>query len=186
MNGVLDSISLLGMIVFAIVAIQTVKIRRAVVYLGAFSMISSFVYLRFGAPDVAIAEAAIGCTVATVLYLIALKKYKVYTIICLGEQAAASKNADQGDRGELMKRLEVMLTRHELEPQIIFRSVHIADIKKLENYDLMVERVPEGYYFYAHPESYHAHLIESFVEAEQARGLEVEMINLKEENVNEG
>jgi len=73
---VTEKIFLIILVVLALVALNTPKLRRAVVYLGIFSLVSSFVYLLYGAPDVAIAEAVIGSTIATVLYLVALKKYK--------------------------------------------------------------------------------------------------------------
>ncbi|NSW89206.1 MAG: DUF4040 domain-containing protein [Firmicutes bacterium] len=64
------------MTVFALLAVQTHQLRRAVIYLGVFSLINSFAYVFYGAPDVSLAEAIIGSTLVTVLYLIALKKYK--------------------------------------------------------------------------------------------------------------
>lgn len=75
-----ENIFLIALVVLAIVALNTKKLRRAVVYLGVFSLVSSFVYLLYGAPDVAIAEAIIGSTITTVLYLVALRKYQVFSI----------------------------------------------------------------------------------------------------------
>lgn len=63
-----------SLVVFAIIAIQTAVLRNAIIYLSVFSLLCSIVYLFLGAPDVAIAEAAIGCTLSTILYLVALKK----------------------------------------------------------------------------------------------------------------
>ena len=68
------------LIVFAILAIQTSVLRNAVIYLSVFSLLCSVVYLFKSAPDVAIAEAVIGCTLSTILYLVALKKYKIFTV----------------------------------------------------------------------------------------------------------
>ena len=63
------------MILFAAIAIQTEKPVRGAIYLGVFSLICSFVFLLYAAPDVAIAEAIIGSTLSTILYLVALYKY---------------------------------------------------------------------------------------------------------------
>lgn len=68
------------LIVFAILAIQANILRNAIIYLSVFSLLCSAVYLFLGAPDVAIAEAVIGCTLSTILYLVALKKYKILTV----------------------------------------------------------------------------------------------------------
>jgi uncharacterized MnhB-related membrane protein len=69
------NIFLFLLIAFAIIAIQTTKLIRGAIYLGIFSLISSFCFLLYGAPDVAIAEAIIGSTLSTILYLVALYKY---------------------------------------------------------------------------------------------------------------
>ena len=65
---------LILLIPLAIYAIQTRKLRNAVVILGAFSLVSSLVYLFYRAPDVALAEAVIGTTISTILYLVAMQK----------------------------------------------------------------------------------------------------------------
>ncbi|MDA3845260.1 MAG: DUF4040 domain-containing protein [Vallitaleaceae bacterium] len=71
---------LIMMVIFAIAAIQTEVLRRTIIYAGVFSLLSSFAYLLYKAPDVAIAEAVIGCTLATVIYLVAMTKYKVFRV----------------------------------------------------------------------------------------------------------
>ncbi len=185
-NDIPIAVALAGMAAFAFAAVQTVKLRRAVVYLAAFSMLSSFVYLSYAAPDVAIAEAAIGCTLATVLYLIALKKYRVYTIYCLGEQNGQAASRDQGAREDLMRRLEVFLAQHEFEPQIIHRSIHIEDVGELEHYDLIVERTEESHYFCCHPDSKHQDIIRQFLEEEDKRSNDVEMISMRGDEPDEG
>ena len=68
-----EKIFLIGLIVLAIAAVNTSHLRRSIIYLGIFSLISSLVYLFYGAPDVAIAEAVIGSSLTTVLFLVALK-----------------------------------------------------------------------------------------------------------------
>ena len=75
----MEQISLIMLIVLAIATVQTRKLRNAVIYLGVFSLGMSFVYILYNAPDVAIAEAVIGSTLATILYLVALKKYRIFT-----------------------------------------------------------------------------------------------------------
>src|SRR5690554_3129356 len=76
----LEKIFLGSIVIFALATVQSKKLRRAAVYLGIFSLMNSFAYVFYGAPDVAMAEAIIGTTLSTVLYLVAMKKYKVFTI----------------------------------------------------------------------------------------------------------
>lgn len=78
--AILQGILLLLLLVFAIAAIHTHSLRHAIIYLGIYSLVSSLVYLLYGAADVAIAEAVIGCTLSTILFLVALKKYQVFIL----------------------------------------------------------------------------------------------------------
>ena len=70
----IDQFFLLLLLLFAILALQQPRLRIAIIYLGVFSLLVSFAYLQHQAPDVAMAEAVIGSTLATVLYLVALRK----------------------------------------------------------------------------------------------------------------
>jgi uncharacterized MnhB-related membrane protein len=69
-------IFLMAMMVFALLSVKTAQLRTAIIYLGIFSLINAVVYIFYGAPDVSLAEAIIGSTLATILYLTAIKKYK--------------------------------------------------------------------------------------------------------------
>ncbi|MCL2058709.1 MAG: DUF4040 domain-containing protein [Oscillospiraceae bacterium] len=60
----------------AILAIRARKIFRMIVYLGVFSMISAICFLMLGAPDVAMAEAAVS-TFSTIFLIICFEKYFV-------------------------------------------------------------------------------------------------------------
>ncbi|MBM7581877.1 putative MnhB-related membrane protein [Caldicoprobacter guelmensis] len=68
-------IFLMAMMVFALLSVKARQLRTAIIYLGVFSLINAVVYIFYGAPDVSLAEAIIGSTLATILYLIAIKKY---------------------------------------------------------------------------------------------------------------
>lgn len=63
------------MIIFSMAAIMTEKPVRGAFYLGVFSILCAFAFVVYQAPDVAMAEAIIGCTLSTILYLVALYKY---------------------------------------------------------------------------------------------------------------
>ncbi|MCL2045114.1 MAG: DUF4040 domain-containing protein [Oscillospiraceae bacterium] len=61
-------------VISAILAINEKKILGMIVYLGVFSMISAVCFLLLGAPDVAMAEAAVS-TFSTVFLIICFEKY---------------------------------------------------------------------------------------------------------------
>ena len=122
MTGILEIMMVVGMIVLAFMTVQTIRQRRAVIYLGAFSLIASFAYLAYNAPDVAIAEAVIGCTLSTVLFLIAMKKYRVITIYYVQDEEDVT-SAIKKERRELTRSLENFLLERGYEPQCRFNGV---------------------------------------------------------------
>ena len=48
--------------------------KNALIFLSVFSMILSLAYLFANAPDVALTEAALGCGLSVIIYIIAIKK----------------------------------------------------------------------------------------------------------------
>lgn len=107
-----------AMVVLAFMTVQTIRQRRAVIYLGAFSLVASFAYLAYNAPDVAIAEAVIGCTLSTVLFLIAIKKHRIITIYyVIDEEDAASPI--RKERRDLTHSLENFLLERGYEPHVV-------------------------------------------------------------------
>ncbi len=72
------------MIVAAVLTVITEKLFTAVVYSSALSILTTLAYLLLGAPDVALAEAVIGSTLATAIFLVTLKKYRIFTVYFVG------------------------------------------------------------------------------------------------------
>jgi len=128
------------LIIFAIMAIQTAKLQNAIVYLGIFSFISSFCYLLLMAPDVAIAEAVIGCTLSTVLYLVAIKKYKICRIYFCDE---VSENHGK-KKYALIKEFNDYAKAYEVELDIIDSHKTASYIQKHAPYDVIVEETTDG------------------------------------------
>ncbi|MBU1026890.1 MAG: DUF4040 domain-containing protein [Candidatus Margulisbacteria bacterium] len=62
------------LIVTAFVAIQMKDLLNAVIVLAAFSLVLTFLFFRLHALDIAMAEAAIGAGVSTVLFVAAISK----------------------------------------------------------------------------------------------------------------
>ncbi len=143
------------MIAFALFAVHTSKLRRAVIYTAIFSLVSSLCYLLYSAPDVAIAEAIIGSTIATILYLVALQKYKVFTIYYTNEgNAEINDSYISAIRGNILDSIERFCVKKELEPQVIYTLESLEHIKKVHQYDLIVRRENEKVYVYGNRENY--------------------------------
>ncbi|MCD6472386.1 DUF4040 domain-containing protein [Candidatus Aerophobetes bacterium] len=69
---------LIVIIITAIFALQFKDLLNAVIALAAFSLLLSLIFYLLHAPDVAIAEAAVGAGVTTTLFVVVISKTKRY------------------------------------------------------------------------------------------------------------
>ncbi len=67
-------IILILLVIFSIFSLQFKDLLTAVICLAVFSLLSSLLFYYLHAPDVAIAEAAVGAGVATVLFVLVIGK----------------------------------------------------------------------------------------------------------------
>lgn len=142
-----DSVILLLAVVLAGAAIWTRILRHAVIFLGIFSLLCSFLYLYYGAPDVAIAEAVIGSGLVMLLYLTAIKRYRTFGI-CFTDETAG-RVEDRGviigsQRGRLLQEIEGFCISRELEPEIVFSPEDLESVKERGRYDLIIRQDMEG------------------------------------------
>lgn len=68
-------------LVLAFISIHGRSVRRSIIISGSISVLSSFMFLLLSAPDVALAEAAIGSTLSTIVFMVAIKHHRVIYII---------------------------------------------------------------------------------------------------------
>ena len=127
------------MILSAIVAIQTNTLRNAVIYLSAFSLITSFIYLIYKAPDVAIAEAIIGSTLSTILFLVALKKYKIFKVYFINTYDDDNKSSKAFCKNfiSILKQFSI---KEEIELDLVHTSKDINEIIEDKLYDLIIKQ----------------------------------------------
>ena len=122
---------MMGMLLLAaIFTVVAERLMRAAFLAGVFSALAAFVYLLLGAPDVALAEAVIGSTLSTVIYLVAIKRCRIFTICCVERADGLSK--------ALRKTLAILdraLKDHEIEPHLI----QVSEAPSPAAYDLLVE-----------------------------------------------
>jgi len=145
------------LIFFAFIAIQTPKLRRAVVYLAVFSAISAFIYILMGAPDVALAEAVIGSTIATIIYLAALQKYRVFMIYFTDEQKTHHQDEHVSRKKDaILTTIEKFCFNRELEPQIIYTVENLITLKKKSGWDLIIRKKEKEILLYGNKRNYHA------------------------------
>lgn len=160
-------IALILLLITSVAAIQTRYLRHAVIYLGLFSLAISFVYLLYHAPDVAISEAVIGSTIATILYLVALQKYKIFTIYYrLQDEEIGDSTYLSHSKQDLIKILEKFCTKQELEAQIIYSKEAMETIITTHQYALIIEEIDEVVRITVHPENYKLDALTTFLEKE--------------------
>jgi len=151
---------LVMLIALAIVTVSAMKLRRAIIYMGAFSLLSSFVYLLSNAPDVAIAEAVIGCTISVILLLTALQKYRIMTIYYVEDKECEdSKVLCQN----FINELERFLIAHEFEPQLVRTALDDETLHEQDKFDLLVVGVSNNINVYSAKDNFNTDLIEKFI-----------------------
>lgn len=144
------------MIIMAIATIQTPILRHAVLYLAVFSLLCSFAYLLYQAPDVAIAEAVIGCTLSTVLYLVALKKYTIFRVYyCNHSKTPQNQPFINAQKNSLVSMLQTYLINIELELDLINTTKSVKDLESSTAYDIIIEHSDKAIIIHGAESNYH-------------------------------
>jgi uncharacterized MnhB-related membrane protein len=139
-----EKIILILTVIFAFMAVQTQKLNRAVIYLGLFSLLCSVLYLFYKSPNIAIAEAVIGSTLSTVIYLVALRKQKRFKVYVFDEMAY-----------ELLDFIEGYCQREDLVFHYIrFKHRRLESILKAKDFDLLIDGYEDDIYFVSATHNY--------------------------------
>lgn len=157
MNTVIaEAVLLIVMAFMAILTIRTQVLRMAIIYMGVFSLAASLVYVLYRAPDVAIAEAVIGSGLVALLYLSALKRYRVYTIGVVGEHPGniTDKEIIRVERNAVIHDIEDFCIEREREPQTVFSRETVKEAVSNNHYDIVIEEHPQGIRLYGHYDNY--------------------------------
>lgn len=129
------------LIIVALFVVLSDNLRHSIIYLGVFSLTMAVVYLYFNAPDVALAEAAIGVGLSTVMYLIALKKIDVYDICYVNEAGEFSDEYIFEFRHQVIRPLEKFLEQtEEVEPQVTYTDNSINQVIIEDNHDFIIHQ----------------------------------------------
>lgn len=179
MSSSLEILLIICLIVLAFITVQTRKLRRAAIYLGAFSLICSFAYLTYNAPDVAIAEAVIGCTLSTILILIALKKYHVITIFYVENEQGDSSDIKK-QRRDLVLSLEHFMIERGFEPQMIITHLDANALGKNDAFNLLIEHTANSINIYSSGIKYLEKDIEEYLVEHKPEKLDVSFYKLSD------
>ena len=159
-------IILLLLVIMAVMALQTEKLRNAIIYLGVFSLVISFAYIMYNAPDVAIAEAVIGSAFSTILFFTAFKKYKAYHIYYYFDDKKNISRKEKTDAINMIKRiLEKFCVIEELEAHIIHTGENSEEIIKKRDYELIIDAHPSRMKIYGKHENYKFDVLKKYLKS---------------------
>ncbi len=160
----------LSLIIFAIVTVQTKNLIRAVIYLGGLSLICSVTYIMLAAPDVALAEAVIGCTLSTILFLVVLRKYRVFNVCfvypqinIIQENTNVQDDMSYMDNANIIKLVENYCYSKELEPHIIYSNRYEDLITISYQYDIIVHQLGKQFWLYGRKRNYQVINLKAYI-----------------------
>lgn len=155
LNAVLIAL-LASIVISAFTIVVTEKLVTCVIVLGALSAVCAFVFVIIGAPDVALAEIAIGSTLSTVIYLVALQKYRAFRVLYTLEPGMS----DVEDAEKLLSKLELLLRSQDLEPDILSSEEDLGKMVSNHSCDMIVSFLPTEVVIYVEKDSRYASVIE--------------------------
>lgn len=139
----------IALLTLAIFVVLSDNLRHSIIYLGVFSLVMALAYLHFNAPDVALAEAAIGVGLSTVMYLVALKKIKIYDICYVNEIGEFNDEYIFEFRHQVIRPLEEFIEQtEEVEPQVTYTDNSIEQVIAEDNHDFIIQQQGEKTYLY--------------------------------------
>lgn len=153
----IDAGIMLVMALFAVLIIHSRLLRLSVIYLMMFSMFGALLYLRHAAPELAIAEAAIGCGLIPLLYLAALKRNRVYTIgvVHAGRvDRLVDGYINRIEHSKALREIRAFFVRREFEVQVVFIPETLEEALRSPAYDLVLQEDDQGIAAYTDDESY--------------------------------
>lgn len=143
METAIINITLISLVVLAIYTIVTPRIRKSIILLAILSVTASFAYSLLSAPDIALAEAVIGSTLSTVIFLVSIKKSKIFIVYYL--------KTKEDIRQDVIKVIEQTLTEDEYELQFVCTSESLDFLKENYSFELLIKEVDDKLELYGEP-----------------------------------
>ncbi len=176
----IDKFVFAAMIAVAFFIVISRSYKRIIVAMGVFSLLASFCYLLYHAPDVALAEAIIGSALSTILYIVALKKHRSFYVYLTS--ASNSKTSDLRLRRHMqniMAKIMEYCQDNELEAQTVFTSQSPGEIANEHVYDLILEKQNEKVNIYGLQTEKHVQMIKQLLN-EDEKEQEIEFLSMQE------
>lgn len=169
-----EKILLIALVAMAFAAVVTSSLKRAIIFMGILSLIASFIYLLYSAPDVAIAEAVIGCGMATVLYLVSLKRQRTMTVYYVHSNRDALDDASVPiSATRLLNEIESYFEGRDLGAHVIHTVRQKGEIIGKKDYDLIVCSDSDCLTVYGRKGDSHVDEVEDMLKTSSIRGIQV-------------
>ncbi len=174
----IDKFVFIAMIAVALFIVISRSYKRVIVAMGVFSLLASFCYLLYHAPDVALAEAIIGSALSTILYIVALKKHRSFYIYLTSNELKKSSDLRlRRHMQDVIVKIMEYCQLQELEAQTVFTSQSPHEIANEHVYDLILQKQESGKVkIYGLKTEKHVQMIQALLlEGESAQKVEFEI-----------
>ncbi len=162
-----DKFIFIFMIFLALFIVSSRNYKRIIIALGAFSLLASFCYLLYHAPDVAIAEAVIGSALSTILFIVALKKHRTFYIYFTGgSRQVQSDSKLRAETKDVASKIMGYLDNHDLEAQAVYTWEPPGKIANEHLYDLILHSENDRITLYGSNTELHVQAIKELLQAD--------------------
>ncbi len=152
------------MIITALYIVSCRNYKRIIIALGAFSLLASFCYLLYHAPDVAVAEAVIGSALSTILYIVALKKHRAfYIFFTTADKDRISDYKMRSEVEDIVSKIMQYCANNDLEAQVVFSWQSPESIASEHLYDLILLKDKKKVTIYGLEADLHMHALKSLL-----------------------
>ncbi len=129
------------MIIIVLVIIMSKDNLRIIVFFSVFSLITASLYFFNSAPDVALAEVAIGSAITPLIFIISISKQKDFIVINHSEDDFFDNDLDKIGHG--YKFLHDFAKHYDLKLNIYHSNLdNISGIFRSRNVDLIIDKSP--------------------------------------------
>ncbi len=136
----IDQLFFAMILVVALYIVLSKNLKYIIIASGVLSLFATFCYLIYSAPDVALAEAIIGCSLSTILYIIALKKYRsFYIFLTSNSKKETSDFRRRLNNFNIMSKIDSYCHDKELQVHSINSWTTPELIEKEHVFDLILE-----------------------------------------------
>lgn len=178
----MESILNIFLIIIAIAIVRENNNLKLVLYMCVFSLICASLYYMYKAPDVALAEAAIGSAIIPLIYIVAIARQNEFIVINQTEDGFLQMDS-QNSKGEGNLILEEFCKNNGFKFILLNKvDASISGVFRERNVDLIVEKSTETekYLFKGKKSNILINRLELFVK--DKKNIQIVRIEEKEKN----